>query len=83
MPGSGQRLAAWQASSPSTLALVVALACTYELRDRSGVILSTGRITLEQRPVVGQAIRLGTKRTFVLDLQPATDGLHLVLEPLQ
>lgn len=65
-----------------TLRVVSAFSCTYELRHRSGVILSTGRLTLQQRPAVGAMIRLCSGRAFVLDLQPASDGLHLVLEPL-
>ena len=32
---------------------------TYELRDRAGTILSTGRLTLAERPAPGSTIQLG------------------------
>jgi hypothetical protein len=63
------------------LPIVFALSCTYELRGGAGEIVSTGRITLEQRPAIGETIQLGSERAFVRDLQVGSDGPHLVLEP--
>jgi hypothetical protein len=55
---------------------------TYELRDRSGTILSTGRLTLDERPAAGSTIQLGGRRAFVLEVQSHRDTPHLHLEPL-
>jgi hypothetical protein len=55
---------------------------TYELRDRSGSILSTGRLTLDERPAPGSTIQLGKARAFVLDVRSHPDTPHLQLEAL-
>jgi hypothetical protein len=54
--------------------------CTYQLQVRDGRVLSTGRITLEQKPPAGASVRLGSQRAFVRDLQPRAGELHLILE---
>jgi hypothetical protein len=56
--------------------------CTYELRDRSGKVVSTGRLSLEAQPSPGSSVRLGAVRAFVVDVHHGRDGKHLILEPL-
>ena len=56
----------------------MAFACTYELRDGDAVI-STGHLTLEAEPRVGDTVSLGRKRYVVAEVRPGNEGLRLVL----
>jgi hypothetical protein len=56
--------------------------CTYELR-RGQVIISTGRLTLDEPPNTGRFLNLGQERLRIVQVLPAANGeLHLVLETL-
>jgi hypothetical protein len=57
------------------------LSCTYEFRDRTGRIVSTGRITLEQLPTLAEAVHLGSHLAYVAEIQHLRPEPHLVLEP--
>src|SRR5207248_8300370 len=76
------RLQAEGRNNQGRLAALPSHACTYELRDRSGIILATGRLNLEQQPSAGSSVRLGSTHAFVVDVQHRGDGPHLILEPL-
>jgi hypothetical protein len=47
--------------------------CSYEL-IRDGAIVSTGHITLDSPPVVGEAIDLGGERLEIESVWPAGGG---------
>ena len=47
--------------------------CTYEI-VRGNEIVSTGRLVLEKRPVVGAFVQLGGDRLEVDDVWPASGG---------
>jgi hypothetical protein len=58
----------------------VSYVCTYELRERDDAVTSTGRLTLEEAPVVGESLRLGETETRIEDVRGAGNGeLHLTL----
>jgi hypothetical protein len=56
----------------------MAFACTYELRDGEAVI-STGHLTLEAEPRVGDTVSLGRKRYVVAEIRRGEEGPRLVL----
>jgi hypothetical protein len=60
----------------------VAVVCIYEEREE-GEVVSTGRLTLERPPAVGDVLRLGRRRVRVEDVLPVSrDEIRLVLQRL-
>ena len=60
----------------------MAVVCTYEEREEDEVV-STGRMTLELPPAVGDVLRLGRRRVRVEDVLPLSrDEVRVVLQRL-
>jgi hypothetical protein len=54
--------------------------CTYELRENR-VVVSTGRLTLEEQPQPGVVLKLGHRDVRIDEVLPASGEVHLVLQP--
>lgn len=60
----------------------MAVVCTYE-ECEEGEVVSTGRMTLEGPPAVGDTLRLGRRPVRVEDILPVSrDEIRLVLQRL-
>jgi len=59
----------------------VPVVCSYEEREGDTVV-STGRLTLDRVPSVGDVLRLGGRRVRVEEVVPRADEVRLVLERL-
>jgi hypothetical protein len=59
----------------------MAISCVYEERNGDGSIVSTGRLTLEQPPAVGDVLQLGGRELRVTDVLPSrAEETRLLLE---